>query len=206
MSDQPTLEHGAVRVSGRRTPMVLSVARCLHEGLARGGQVPSDPKTVALTSATDSQRAYVSVVDGNLVVTADSTDAADLTWQVQWPDPVPSERPDDTFGTDVAKLLSGRDADWRTAADSFWSRAGDAPGMPAGLKVFCADDESETTLGEDAPDAQGVFGTIAALTRFFEGRSMLIDELEGGEFGINVTYPVLSALFGANQKVVCGEL
>ncbi|NMO03173.1 hypothetical protein HH308_18325 [Gordonia sp. TBRC 11910] len=206
MSHPSIPEPGGVQISGRRTPMVLSVARCLREGLARGAEVPAGTDTVTLMSASDAQKAHVSVVDGELIVAADATADAENTWQVRWSDPTPSRPATDDFASAIAALLTRSDVDWRTAADAFWTRAAAAPGMPIGLNVCCADDESVTELGDHEPDGQGVFGTAAALTSFFQGRSTLFEVLEGGEFGINMTFPVFSALFGANQKVVCGEL
>ena len=200
----------AVRVAGRSTPMVLSVARCLREGLQRGARVRTDgaTRTVALVSAVDAQRVHVTFSDTELVVAADATSAADHTWQVRWSDPVPAEDGADTFAKEVRLLLSGRDVDWRAAADGFWARAGAASGMPKSFHVLCADD-GETVLGDrpsDGQPLQGVMGTAGVLTAFFEGRSTLVEALESGEFGINVSFPVFSALFGASMKVVCGEL
>ncbi|WP_406635167.1 hypothetical protein [Amycolatopsis sp. WGS_07] len=195
-----------VTIAGRRTPMVLSVTRCLREGIERGTRIPDGSRTVALLSATDAQRAYVTFSGGEVVVAADATGDPDVTWQVRWPDPVPSDSPGDDFAQAVERLLSGGDADWREAAEGFWKRTSALAGMPSGLHVLCADDGSEAVVGDLQPEGQGVLGTAAALTGFFSGRSTLIEALEGGEFGINVSFPVFSVLLGANLKVVCGEL
>lgn len=208
MSDTPDPDVGSVAVMGRRTPMVLSVMRCLREGLERGDRVlaGSDPRTVSLHSASDAQQAHVTFNGADIVVTADATVEAELIWQVRWPDPVPSETGDDVFAKEVEQLLSGRTIEWRDAAESFWRRAGAFPGLPTGLLVYCADDGGQTVLGEPGPDGQGLFGSAAALSSFFQGRSTLFEALEGGEFGINVSFAVFSSLVGANLKVVCGEL
>ncbi|HJQ07260.1 MAG TPA: hypothetical protein VJ872_17550 [Nocardioides sp.] len=197
-----------VTVAGRRTPMVLSVARALREGLERGGQLPADtsPRTVLLRSAVDAQQAFLTFADGGVTVAADPAGDADVTWEVRWSNPTPAEAGDDPFAQRVAGLLAGGSGDWRQAAERFWSRAGALPGLPEGLQVFCADDEGEAVVGAPGPDGQGVLGTAAALTSFFDGRATMLEVLEGGEFGINISFPVLSALLGANLKVVCGEL
>jgi len=204
----PPAAAGGVSVAGRRTPMVLSVARCLREGIERGARGPDGdtPRTVSWGSTTDAQRATVTFSGTDVVVAADAAGEADITWQVRWPDPIPTEDVTGDFTEEVQRLLSGRDVEWRTAADRFWARAGAAPGMPDGLRVVCADDGSESSVGEVQPDGQGLLGTAAALAGFFEGRSTLVEALESGEFGINVSFPVFAALFGANMKVVCGEL
>ncbi|GGN78604.1 hypothetical protein [Nocardia rhizosphaerihabitans] len=210
MSQATTLDPGAgaVTVVGRRTPMVLSVARCLREGLARGVTAApgNEARTVCLASTTDSQRAHVTLSGSDLLVTADAPAEAEITWNVRWSNPVPTEDGPDGFAKDVQQLLAGRDVDWRSAAEGFWKRVNAAPGIPAGLGVVCADDGTAIGLGDAQPDGHTVLGTSAALARFFEGRSTLVEELEGGEFAIDVSFPVFSALFGANLKVVCGEL
>ncbi|MGV9869677.1 hypothetical protein [Rhodococcus koreensis] len=204
----PDAVAGKVTIAGRRTPMVLSVTRCLREGLERGDLVAvgSPSRTVSLHSATDAQQAHVTFSGTDVVVAADATAEAEFTWQVRWSDPVPAETGDDVFAKEVEQLLSGRVTGWRDAAEGFWRRAGAFPGLPTGLHVYCADDGSEAVVGDPGPDGQGVFGSAAALTNFFQGRSTLIEVLEGGEFGINVSFPVFSALLGANLEVVCGEL
>lgn len=200
-----------VVIAGRRTPLVLAVARCLREGIERGGpRPPSDATaagTVSLVSTTDAQCAHVTFTESEVIVGAGASDAADLAWSVRWSDPIPDKPPTDDFGQYVYGLLAGdRGVDWRTAADAFWSRAAVAAGMPTGLLVYCVDDESQVSVGEPTAEGYGVLGTAAALTRFFAGRSTLIEALESGEFGINLSFPVFSALVGANLKVVCGEL
>ncbi|WP_280232767.1 hypothetical protein [Nocardia cyriacigeorgica] len=203
----PEAVTGTVTVAGRRTPMVLSVMRCLREGLERGDRVSagSTPRTVSLHSATDAQRAHVTFTGSDVVVTADATDDAEVTWQVRWSDPVPAETGDDVFAKEVEQLLSGRVTEWRAAAEEFWRRAGAFPGLPTGLHIYCADDDSVVVLGEPGPDGQGLFGTAAALTSFFQGRSTLLEVLESGEFGVNVSFTAFSSLLGANLQVVCGE-
>lgn len=203
----PDAVAGKVTVAGRRTPMVLSVSRCLREGLERGEGVSAGrtPRTVSLHSATDAQQAHVTFSGTGVVVAADTTAEADVTWQVRWSDPVPAEPGEDVFAKEVEQLLSRRATEWRDAAADFWRRAGTFPGLPPGLHVHCADG-NEAVLGTPGRDGQGLFGTAAALASFFQGRSTLLEALEGGEFGINVSFAVFSALFGANLKVVCGEL
>lgn len=199
---------GHVTVAGRRTPMVLSVARCLREGLGRGVPMPADttPRTVSLVSTSDAQRAHLTFNGSDVVVSADALSEAQLTWEVSWSNPIPAAVGDDDFAQAVAALLADGDVDWRSAADSFWATTGAQAGMPTGLYLFCADDASEAVIGELQPDGQGLMGTARALSDFFRGRATAVEVLEGGELGINLSFPVFSALFGANIKVVCGEL
>ncbi|GED99557.1 hypothetical protein nbrc107696_45440 [Gordonia spumicola] len=200
-------ENTQVAVVGPPTPMVLSVARRLRDGIARGEMLPGadGPRSVVLRAAGDAQRAHIAFTDDAVVVGA--VGDAELVWEVNWfdPEPADSDAAGD-FGKVVGRLLSARTVDWRTAAADFWARAGASDGMPTGLVVTCVDEEAEAVLGTPTTEGSGVLGTAAALAAFFDGRSTLVGALEGGEFGMNLSFPHFSALFGADLKVVCGEL
>ncbi|MFD6063683.1 hypothetical protein [Rhodococcus wratislaviensis] len=216
MAHEPPPGKTQVAVVGRRTPMVLSVARSLREGLSRGASVtvPDAPKSVHLKSATDAQNAHLTFWDDRIVVSADGSTAPDVTWSVQWTDPAkgitesegaPAEL--SYFAKEVAHVLSGRDISWDDAAQAFWARVHDLAGVPSPLSVTCSDGSKELVLGTATSASVGyrIHGTAASLVRFFEGRSLIIDELATGELTIDGGLAGFSGLYGANVKVVCGE-
>ncbi|MGW4395157.1 hypothetical protein ACWEHA_07695 [Amycolatopsis nivea] len=208
MSESPA---PAVGVLDRPTPMVLSVARRLREAFSRGeGFTAADaPRVIGLSSATDAQKAFVTFVGSEVTVSADSLAPPQLAWDVRWPDPVPAEADPEAlngFAGEVRTLLTAPEADWRSAAETFWERTKTLPGMPGGLSVYCFDEDASAEFGDVANEGYGLLGTAAALARVFGGRSLVMEELEGGELALNGPLSGFSALVGANLKVVCGEL
>ncbi len=201
---------GNVAVIDRPTPMVLSVARRLRDAFARGATFTAtdDVRTVRLSSTTDAQKAFVTFAGSEVTVAADSGAEPVLTWDVRWPDPVPVEVEGEALGSfakEVQVLLSGPDVDWRSAAETFWERVSAVRGMPPGLNLYCFDVNEFASFG-DAATGYTFVGSSAALSRMFGGRSLVIEELEGGELALQGSMSDLSALIGANLKVVCGEL
>ncbi|AHH16628.1 hypothetical protein NONO_c18280 [Nocardia nova SH22a] len=201
---------GNVAVIDRPTPMVLSVARRLRDAVARGATYTAidDVRTVRLSSATDAQQAFVTFAGTEITVSADSAAEPVLTWEVRWPDPAPAEVDGDALGgfaKEVQVLLSGADVDWRSAAETFWDRVSADRGMPPGLNLYCFDVNEFASFG-DAATGYTFLGSSAALSRMFGGRSLVMEELEGGELALQGSLSDLSALIGANLKVVCGEL
>lgn len=200
---------GSVGVSDRPTPMVLSVARRLREAFARGATFTATDvaRTVALSSVTDAQQAFVTFSGSEITVSADRAVEPDLAWDVRWPDPAPTEGESlDGFANEVQTLLSSPDVDWRAAGESFWSRVGALRGMPGALNVYCFDENEFASFGTDVEHGYSFLGSSAALARMFGGRSLVMEELEGGELALHGSISDLSALIGANLKVVCGEL
>ncbi|WP_157126075.1 hypothetical protein [Nocardia mikamii] len=202
---------GNVAVIDRPTPMVLSVARRLRDAFARGATFTAtdDVRTVRLSSATDAQQAFVTFAGTEITVAADSGAEPDLSWEVHWPDPVPAETPGealDGFAKEMQVLLSGADIDWRSAAESFWERASALRGMPGGLGIYCFDENEFAAFGDVENNGYSFLGSAAALSRMFGGRTLVMEELQGGELALHGSLSDLSALVGANLKVVCGEL
>ncbi|WP_429427074.1 hypothetical protein [Nocardia sp. GAS34] len=200
---------GTVAVIDRPTPMVLSVARRLRDAFARGATFTAtdDARTVRLSSATDAQQAFVTFAGSEITVSAESVAEPDLTWDVRWPDPAPAEsEAPDGFANEVRELLSGKDIDWRSAAETFWDRASAVRGMPGGLGIYCFDENEFAAFGDVEHNGYSFLGSAAALSRMFGGRSLVMEELEGGELALQGSLSDLSALIGANLKVVCGEL
>lgn len=203
---------GEVAVAGGPTPMVLSVARRLREAIAYGATFTAteEPRTVSLSSTTDAQKTFLTFVGAQIAVAAapDGSEP-DLSWDVRWPDPVPAEIDGealDGFAKEVQVLLSGRDIDWRSAAADFWDRVHAVPGVPSGLGVYCFDEDASAEFGDLAENGYQLLGTSAALARLFGGRSLITDELAGGELAVDGSVSSFSALFGANLKVVFGEV
>ncbi|MCP2319322.1 hypothetical protein APR12_004689 [Nocardia amikacinitolerans] len=203
---------GNVAVTSGATPMVLSVSRRLREAIAHGATFTAtdEPQIVCLSSTSDAQKAFLTFVGAEITVSADSGGAEpDLTWDVRWPDPVPAEIDGealDGFAKEVQVLLAGRDIDWRTAAEEFWNRVHAVPGVPGGLGVYCFDEGTFAEFGDPANNGYRLLGTSAALARLFGGRSLITEELAGGELAVDGSVSGFSALFGANLKVVFGEI
>ena len=202
---------GNVAVMDRPTPMVLSVARRLRDAFARGATFTAtdDVRTVRLSSTTDAQRAFVTFAGSAVNISPDSGAEPDLTWDVRWPDPVPAEIEDEAlngFAKEVQVLLSGADIDWRSAAETFWGRVSAVRGMPGGLGIYCFDENEFAAFGDVENNGYSFLGSAAALSRMFGGGSLVMEELQGGELALHGSLSDLSALIGANLKVVCGEL
>ncbi|GEM29155.1 hypothetical protein NN3_01620 [Nocardia neocaledoniensis NBRC 108232] len=201
---------GEVAVTGGPTPMVLSVARRLREAIAHGATFTAndEPRTVRLSSTTDAQQAFLTFVGAQIAVAAHGSEP-DLAWEVRWSDPAPAEIDGealDGFAKEVQVLLSGRDVDWRAAAADFWDRVHAVPGVPGGLGVYCFDEDASAEFGDLTGNGYQLLGTSAALARLFGGRSLITDELAGGELAVDGSVSSFSALFGANLKVVFGEV
>jgi hypothetical protein len=195
----------------RPTPMVLAVARRLREAVGRGvGFTPLElPQVVCLSSTTDAQRAFLFFWGRDVVVSADSPGEPALTAEVQWSDPTLEDADVSAlgaFGEELAQLLARPDVDWRSAVQSFWDRTSALPGMPGGLGVYCFDEDALELLGDITQDGYQLLGTSGALTRLCAGRSFFLQELEREELALDGSASALSALVGANLKVVCGEL
>lgn len=211
---------GVVSITGPRTPMVLSVARRLKEGAATARVAAPDGETttVRLTSATDAQRANLTISKSGITVSADSADEPDLVWEVTWTDPAGSAEAVDQAPENLRLLakelqvqLAGASVPWTTSAQDFWDRTHGLAGMPSGLRVVCTDpaerDGGELFLGDPSDEpAYEIHASHASLSRLFGGRSLISDELETGEMNIVGTLPEFSALIGASLKVVFGEL
>ncbi|MCP2288784.1 hypothetical protein APR08_001698 [Nocardia amikacinitolerans] len=203
---------GNVAVTSGPTPMVLSVSRRLREAFARGATFTAtdEARIVRLSSTSDAQTAFVTFVGTEITVSAESGGAEpDLMWDVRWSDPAPTEIDGealDGFAKEVQVLLSGRDIGWRTAAEEFWDRVRAVAGLPGGLGVYCFDEDAFAEFGDITNGGYQLLGTSAALARLFAGRSLLTDELAGGELAVDGSVSAFSALFGANLKVVFGEL
>jgi len=211
MSTSTISTTGTVTVLERPTPMVLSVARRLRQSFAGGATfAPIDElRVVRLTSATDAQRVFVSFYGPAVCVAADSDQDAELTAEARWTDPVPAEWKEagpGTFAQELHSLLSGAESSWQDAAQSFWTRAGGLPGMPDSLGVYCFDENSTAEFGDSGGNHYQLLGTSGALARLFSGRSLIADELRGGELALDGTSSSFSALVGANLKVVFGEI
>ena len=212
---------GVIAVVGRRTPLVLSVARRLREGAASTHLTSAvgPSVTVRLRSATDAQQAYITVHQSGISICADGAEVPDIDWQVTWTDPaVPAEaveqapEPMRLLAKDLQVQLAGAALPWTTSAKDFWDRTHSLPGMPSSLRAVCTDpsgeEDRELMLGEAFAEtaAYEIHATDASLTRLFGGRSLIMDELLTGEMAINGGFPEFSALLGAFLKVVCGEL
>ncbi|MEV6657301.1 hypothetical protein [Nocardia fluminea] len=203
---------GEVAVISSPTPMVLSVSRRLREAIARGATFTAteERRSVCLASTSDVQKVFVTFVGSEITVSADSGGTEpDLTWDVRWADPAPAEIDGealDGFAKEVQVLLSARDIDWRSAAQDFWDHVRTVPGVPGGLGVYCFDEDAFAEFGDTANDGYQLLGTSAALARLFGGRSLITEELAGGELAVDGTVSGFSALFGANLKVVFGEV
>lgn len=202
---------GNVAAIERPTPMVLSVARRLRDAFERGATFTATDaaRTIRLSSTTDAQQAFVTFAGPEITVSADSAEEPDLTWDVRWPDPAPAEIDSEALGgfaKEVQVLLAGPDIDWRTAAETFWARVSELRGMPGGLNIYCFDENEFASFGDGENNAYSFLGSSAALSRMFGGRSLVMEELEGGELALHGSISDLSALIGANLKVVCGEL
>jgi hypothetical protein len=209
-----------ITVRGRKTPMVLSVARRLREGVPRASwpAFGGPTCTVRLCSATDAQRVDLTCDGRAISIAAGGAAEPDVQWQVTWTDPVPSSEAVDQvpeslrqMAKELQVLLAGESVSWPAAARDFWARTSALAGMPAGLHVVCTDpaegDEVEVVLGDPSPDtAVDLHGTSAALSRIFDGRSLFLDELTSGELAVNGGLPDLSSLFGATLRMVCGEV
>ncbi|UGT55966.1 hypothetical protein [Nocardia asteroides] len=188
------------------------MTRRLRDSIARGVTFGATdvPRIVRLSSTGDTQRAFVTFVGNEIAVSADGGAAEpDLAWDVRWPDPVPAEIDEqalDGFAKEVQVLLSARDVDWRSAAADFWDRVRTVPGVPEGLGIYCFDEDAFAEFGDTTERGYKLLGTSAALRRLFGGRSLITEELAGGELALDGSVSAFSALFGANLKVVFGEV
>ncbi|MFI5498129.1 hypothetical protein ACIA5E_03620 [Nocardia asteroides] len=188
------------------------MSRRLREAIAHGATFTAtdEPRTVRLASTTDAQKVFLTFAGAQIAVAASGDGSEpDLSWDVRWSDPAPAEvdgEAMDGFAKEVQVLLSGRDIDWRSAAADFWDRVHAVPGVPSGLGVYCFDEDASAEFGDLAENGYQLLGTSAALARLFGGRSLITDELAGGELAVDGSVSSFSALFGANLKVVFGEV
>jgi hypothetical protein len=107
---------------------------------------------------------------------------------------------DDLIKTIAALINPSALVEWKSAASDFWSRTGDAPGMPSELIIECARTHDRVVLGSGLPTYR-IVAEQTVLSRLCTGTVGLLEALGAGDVAIQGTLPQLSVMTGAFNKM-----
>jgi hypothetical protein len=190
------------------TPFVRAVARSIRSALRQGAPAPVDASSggqvVVISAKDDPQAATCILVKGRIDIGHGAAPDAAATAVVDSYDlavDFDASTGDEQLINTIAGLLNSSPLmDWKTAAQEFWSRAADSPGMPQELVVECATSHERLVLGSGLPTYRLV-ADGDDLSRLCTGTVGLLEALGAGVVAIQGTLPQLSVMTGAFNKM-----